>query len=80
MMTKERLIAGLTELIYVEEGMVTLFTHFSQALVDETEGLDEKKRKDIKKLLSVLYRDSSRHKETVANMITQVESGDKNEY
>ncbi|MDP8299779.1 MAG: hypothetical protein P9L88_07775 [Candidatus Tantalella remota] len=80
MMIKERLIASLNELIYVEEGMVTLFTHFSQALVDETEGLDEAKRKDIKKLLSVLYRDSSRHKEAVENMISQVEAGGKNEY
>ncbi len=80
MMTKERLIASLTEMIYVEEGMVTLFTHFSQALVDETEGLDEEKRKDIKKLLSALYRDSARHKEAVEDMITQVETGDKNEY
>ena len=45
MITRERLLAGLNELIYVEEGMVTLYSKFSEALVSQTEDLKEGKRK-----------------------------------
>ncbi|MGB3056619.1 MAG: hypothetical protein WBC16_00470, partial [Candidatus Omnitrophota bacterium] len=65
MMTKERLVVGLNELLHVEEYAVTLYVSFIKALVKETEGLEEPKRVEIEKLLNRLYRDSSRHKETV---------------
>ena len=80
MITKQRLLAGLHELAYVEEGMVTLYANFSKALVSQTEGLEESKKRTMRKQLSVLYRDSSRHKETVDKIIEQVEKAAKDEY
>ena len=80
MITKERLLAGLYEIIFVEEGMITLFANFSKVLVGLTEGMEEDKKKAIEKQLSILYRDSSRHKETIDNMMRQVEASTKNEY
>jgi hypothetical protein len=80
MITKERLLAGLQELVYVEEGMITLYANFSKALVGHAEGMEANKKKEIEKLLSRLYRDSSRHKETVDEMLKNVEAGVKNEY
>jgi len=80
MITKERLLAGLRELIYVEEGMVTMFANFDQALVNQTEGLDEERKKVIKKILSALHRDSTRHKKKLDELIAQIEVIDKNEY
>ena len=44
MITKDRFLAGLYELIFVEEGMVTLFANFSKALVEHTEGMEEEKK------------------------------------
>ena len=80
MIKKERLLAGLHELVYVEEGMVTFFTNFSKALVSHTEGMDEPRQKEIEKLLTRLYKDSSRHKEMIDELIRKVEAGKKNEY
>ncbi len=80
MITKERLLAGLHELIIVEEGMITLYANFSKAVVSETEGLDGEKKKEMQKLLTRLYRDSSRHKETVDELIRKIEKSDRNEY
>ena len=80
MITKERLLAGLNEAIQAEEGMVTLYASFSKALVNETEDLDEGKKKDINRILSRLYRDTSRHKEIIDGLIRQVEGSAKNEY
>ncbi|MFH1552977.1 MAG: hypothetical protein ABID83_05000 [Candidatus Omnitrophota bacterium] len=80
MITKERLLAGLNELVYVEEGMVTLFANFDKVLVNLTEDIDESKKEEIKKLLSTLYRDSARHKETVDDMIRQIEVISRDEY
>ena len=80
MITKERLLAGLNELIYVEEGMVTLFANFDKVLVDLTEDMEESKKDEIKKLLSTLYQDSSEHKETVVGMVRQIEVNARNEY
>ncbi len=80
MITKDRLLGGLQELVYVEEGMVTLFANFSKALVRNTEGMEEDRKKEIERLLTRLYRDSARHKETVDNIIAKVEAGAKNEY
>jgi len=80
MIAKERLLVGLHELIFVEEGMVTLFANFSKALVNLTENMEESEKKRIKKQLSILYRDSSRHREIIDSMIRQVEASKKNEY
>ena len=80
MITKERLLAGLQELVYVEEGIVTLYANFDEALVNLAEGVEEDKKSAIKKLLSTLYRDSSRHKETLDEMIRKIEDVEKNEY
>ena len=80
MITKERLLAGLDDLLHVEEVVVTLYANFTKALVKETEGMEEGKRKDIEKMLTQLYRDSSRHKEIIDGLIKQVEGSAKNEY
>ncbi|MFC1643819.1 hypothetical protein ACFL5C_00630 [Candidatus Omnitrophota bacterium] len=80
MITKERLLAGLNELVYVEEGMVTLFTNFDKVLVNLAEDMDESKKKKITKLLSTLYRDSARHKETIDDLIRQIEVISRDEY
>ena len=80
MITKERLLAGLKELVYVEEGMTTMFVGFAKALVNETRGMDPEKKKEIDKMLSVLYKDSSRHKEMVEKLVSIVEASSKNEY
>ena len=80
MITKDRLLAGLHELVYVEEGMVTMFANFTKALVLNTEGMEEGKKKEIEKLLSMLHRDSSKHKEMIENMIREIEKSSKNEY
>jgi len=80
MITRERLLAGLNELIEVEEGVITLYANFSKALLKETPGIDKEKKEQMTKMLSVLYRDSARHKETVDNMVLDVEKSAKNEY
>lgn len=80
MITKSRLLAGLNELIYVEEGMITLFANFSKELVKFTEALDEGKKAEMVKLLSRLYNDSSRHKEIVDGLIREIEVGRRDEY
>ena len=80
MISKERLLAGLNELVFVEEGMVTFFSSFSKALVSQTDGMDEDKKKGLEKMLSVLYRDSSRHKKTVDEIFRKVEADGRNEY
>ncbi|MGB2600664.1 MAG: hypothetical protein WBD00_01900 [Candidatus Omnitrophota bacterium] len=80
MISKERLLAGLHELIYVEEGMVTVFANFAKALVANTEGMEESRRKEIEKMLAKLHRDSSRHRETIENMVLKVEKDSRDEY
>ena len=80
MITKERLLAGLEELVYVEEGLITLYANFSKALVKETYGLGEDKKKTITALLSELYRDSARHKESLDNMAENITKSAANEY
>ncbi len=80
MITKDRLLAGLNEVIYVEEGMIAMYANFSKALVAHTENIDEKKRNKMVKLLTRLYKDSSRHKDTIDKMIKEVEEGIINEY
>jgi len=80
MITKKRLLDGLNELVYVEEGMVTMFTNFDKALVNLTEELDKDKKKKMNVMLSKLHNDSARHKEMIENMITQVEGVERNKY
>ncbi|MGD2278482.1 MAG: hypothetical protein PVH45_00120 [Candidatus Omnitrophota bacterium] len=80
MITKERLLAGLVELLEVEEYAVTIYASFIKALVRETEGMSEDKKKEIEKLLNRLYNDSSRHKEIVDKLIEQVGASERNEY
>lgn len=80
MITKERLLAGLNELSYVEEGMMSMFANFTKVLVQHTEGIEKEKKKDMEKMLSVLQRDSSRHKEMVEELMRKIEAGEKHEY
>ena len=80
MITKKRLLSGLKEILYVEESMVTLFANFDTVLVKFAEGINVDTKNEIKKLLSVLYRDSARHKETIDGMIDRINASQKNEY
>lgn len=80
MITKERLLAGLHEIIYIEEGMVGMFASFTKALTKVAEDLDEDQKKEIEKLLSRLHRDSARHKKTIEEMAVEIEGGKINEY
>ena len=67
-------------MIYVEEGMVTMFANFDKVLVDLTEDMEEDRKKEIKKMLFTLHRDPAKHKEKVDNLISQIEAMAKNEY
>ncbi len=80
MITKERLLAGLEELVHVEESAITLYVNFSKALLKHTDEIPEDKKEEITKLLSVLYRDSARHKELIDNMTSNITKGAVNEY
>ncbi|NQU94636.1 MAG: hypothetical protein HQ549_00170 [Candidatus Omnitrophica bacterium] len=80
MITKEKLLAALNELIDVEEGMVTLFANFSKAILKHAGEIEKDRKEEMTKMLSYLYRDSSKHKEMVDNMIEEVSKGTKNEY
>ncbi|MBU1083685.1 MAG: hypothetical protein ABIG55_05850 [Candidatus Omnitrophota bacterium] len=80
MITKTRLLSGLNEIVYVEEGMIGMFVGFSKAMVREDNSLDDAKRKEIEKLLSRLLNDSARHKKMIEELILIVEKGDQNEY
>jgi len=80
MITKARLLAGLNELIEVEEGLVTLYANFSKALLKETPEVNKEKKERMAKLLSVLYRDSARHKKVIDDMVLDIENSEKNEY
>lgn len=80
MITKKRLLAGLKELVYVEEGMITVLANFSKAMISASEEIDDKKKDEMKKILSKLHRDSARHKEKVDTLIEKVEKSLINEY
>jgi hypothetical protein len=80
MIPRDRFLSGLHELIYVEEGMVTMFANFSKALVAHTEDMEEVKKKEIRKMLSKLYTDSTKHKEMIDDLIRQIEADPRNEY
>ncbi len=80
MITKERLLSGLEELIYVEEGLITLFTSFTKSLVKHTEGVPEDKAKEMDRMLTRLHTDSTRHKKIIDDMVLKIEEAAKNEY
>ena len=80
MITKERLLGGLNELVHVEEGVITLYANFSKALLRETPDIEKDKKEQIIKSLSVLYRDSTRHKKMIDKMIESVTKSKKHEY
>ena len=80
MITKERLLAGLHEFIYVEEGMITLYANFSKVLVKHAGDIEKERKEKIENLLFQLYRDSAKHKELIDNLIEDVRKGIKNEY
>ena len=80
MITKERLLDGMNEMVYVEEGMVTFFANFSKALIEETEELKKEDKNEMKKLLTRLYVDSSKHKEYIGNLVEKVEKSRRDEY
>jgi len=80
MITKERLLAGLHEFIYVEEGLITLYANFSRVLVKQAGDIEKERKEKIEELLSQLYRDSTRHKGLIDNLIEDVRKNIKNEY
>lgn len=80
MIGKIRLLAGLEEIIHVEEGMITMLANFSKVLVDEVKEIDEEKKRYLKKLLTRLYTDSTRHKNTIDELILKIEASERNEY
>ena len=80
MITKQRLLAGLNEATYVEEGMMTMFANFAKALVEHVEDIDEEKKKNMVKMLGILNRDSTRHKGMVEDLVRKIEAGGKDEY
>jgi len=80
MITKVRLLAGLNEMLYVEEGLMGMFASFTKALVQHTEGMEETEKKGIEKMLSVLQRDSASHKQMIEELRKDIESGGKYEY
>jgi len=80
MITKQRLLAGINEMRYVEESMVTFLANFSKAVVNETEDLKEEKKKELKKLLLKLYNDSSRHEAIIIDMAETIEKSSRDEY
>ena len=80
MIGKIRLLAGLEEIIHVEEGMITMLANFSKVLVDEVKEIDKEKKVYLKKLLTRLYTDSTRHKNTIDELILKIEESERNEY
>jgi hypothetical protein len=77
MISKKRLLAGLREIEYVEEGMVTVLANFSKVIVDKAAGFDAEAKEGMKKILSRLYKDSSRHREMARELILKVEKSVK---
>jgi len=80
MITKERLSAGLEELIHVEEDAIALYANFSKALLKQTPGIEAGKKEKMEKSLNKLYRDSARHKEMINKLSEAITKGAKNEY
>ena len=64
MLTKEKVLTNLEEILELEEGMVTLLTNFSLALVEITEGIDEEKINKIHESLSRLHNECALHRPT----------------
>ena len=79
MITKERLVSGLNEMIFVEEGMVSQHVGFSKALISYL-GMDNDKKIEIEKLLFVLQRDSARHKDTIEKIVKLIKLDRRDEF
>jgi len=80
MITRERLLSGMEELIYVEEGLITMLANYSKALLEHAGDIDPDRKKEISRLLTRLYKDSSRHRDMIDEMMLMVRKEDKNEY
>lgn len=80
MITKKRLLSGLRELIYVEEGFTSLHANFTKTMVSHAEELNPKTKHKIEKMLFVLQRDSEKHLKMVDNLINRVGSSRRDEY
>ncbi len=80
MIKKEELFKGLSRLIEIEEGLVTLYANFDQVLVKLDEEMDKTKKEKIQALLSTLHRDSARHRDMIYKMMEKIEVSDRNEY
>ncbi|MBD3296417.1 MAG: hypothetical protein GF392_03530 [Candidatus Omnitrophica bacterium] len=80
MISRERLLAGLKELIYVEEGITAMLTNFTKGVMEHAQDLPPDDKRKITKLLTRLYSDSQRHWETVEDMTRKIESEDRDEY
>jgi hypothetical protein len=77
---KERFLEWLTELKYVEESFITMLTTFNMAVVNQSDDIGTEKQAKIKKILSKLKADSTRHRETINLLIEKVTVGEKDEY
>ncbi len=80
MLTKEKVLTNLDEIMELEEGMVTLLANFSLALVKITEGIAEEKIVKIHESLSQLHNECALHREIIFGLIEQVKGSPKNEY
>lgn len=80
MISRKRLLAGLNEIVYVEEGIVGMLTNFTKGIMAHSRDLEPEDKKKIMKLLTRLYSDSQRHWKIVENMVRSIESEDRDEY
>ncbi|MBL7068393.1 MAG: hypothetical protein ISS34_00855 [Candidatus Omnitrophica bacterium] len=80
MISKKRLLNGLHELVHVEEGAVTLYANFTKTLLRHAEDIDTEKRTVIEKILTQLYKDSTRHGKLVDDLIEKVARDARDEY
>jgi hypothetical protein len=78
-MTKNELLEALQEALKTEESAMPLYTrHIESTLFLSDFNADEQKQ--IGQILHVLNAESSRHRESLLQLISKVESEDKNVY
>ena len=80
MISKKRILAGLNELIYVEEGMASTYLNFTKVLVNETELLNDAMKKNIHDILLKLSKDSVVHKKKIEDLCIKIEKDARDEF
>ncbi|MDD5326232.1 MAG: hypothetical protein PHY02_00265 [Phycisphaerae bacterium] len=79
MITKEKLLDSVKMASKTEESALPLYTeHINSVLF--LSGFGEDKKRRIQRILQKLNNDSSRHAETLRQLIRQIESEDKDVY